>query len=356
MCVMVFGAATAARPGVGARSAVKNQLEARLAREWQQRGPLAWALLPFACVFGTIAAARRAAFSFGWLKSVRIGVPVVVIGNVTVGGTGKTPTVIALVEALRAAGFQPGVVSRGYGARIDRPTAVTPASSPEEAGDEPLLIARRTGAPVWVCPDRVAAAQALCAAHRDVDVIVSDDGLQHYRLARDAELVVFDHRLGGNGFLLPAGPLREPLSRERDATLINNPYERTLPPWPNTFALQLTPGDAWHLGNPALRRPLAQFGGERVLAAAGIGAPERFFATLRAAGLTPDTRALPDHYAFRRNPFADVDADAILITEKDAVKLGAWHDARIWVVPVEAALDHRLIELVVEKVRGRSPA
>ncbi|MFM0603793.1 tetraacyldisaccharide 4'-kinase [Paraburkholderia sediminicola] len=337
-------------------SELNNRLEARLAREWQQRGPFAWALTPFACVFGAIAAARRAAFSFGWLKSVRVGVPVVVVGNVTVGGTGKTPTVIALVEALRAAGFKPGVVSRGYGARVKGPTPIFSTSAAGVGGDEPLLIARRTGAPVWVCPDRVAAAQALCAAHREVDVIVSDDGLQHYRLVRDAELVVFDHRLGGNGFLLPAGPLREPLSRHRDATLINDPYSRSLPAWPNTFALQLAPADAWHLDNPGLRRPLAQFSGDRVLAAAGIGAPERFFATLRAAGLTPATRALPDHYAFERNPFTDVDADAILITEKDAVKLGSWRDARIWVVPVEAALDHRLIALVVEKVRGRSPA
>ncbi|MDE1183110.1 tetraacyldisaccharide 4'-kinase [Paraburkholderia sp.] len=337
-------------------SELKHTVEARLTREWQQRGPVAWALTPLACVFGMIAAARRAAFSLGWLKSVRIDVPVVVVGNVTVGGTGKTPTVIALVEGLREAGFTPGVVSRGYGARVNTPTPVTATSAASVGGDEPLLIARRTGAPVYVCPDRVAAAQALRAAHREVDVIVSDDGLQHYRLERDAELVVFDHRLGGNGFLLPAGPLREPLSRHRDATLINSPYERTLPPWPNTFALELAPGDAWHLDNPKLRRPLSHFSGERVLAAAGIGAPERFFATVRAAGITPQTRALPDHYAYSANPFTDIDVDTILITEKDAVKLGSWHDARIWVVPVEAALDHRLIALVVEKVRGRSPA
>jgi tetraacyldisaccharide 4'-kinase len=346
----------AARAGVFLMSGLKARIEARLAQEWQQRGRLAWALTPFACIFGAIAAARRAVFALDWIRRVRIPVPVVVVGNVTVGGTGKTPTVIALVDALRSAGFTPGVVSRGYGAKIRQPTPVTPDSSPATAGDEPLLIARRTGAPVWVCPDRVAAAQALCAAHTDVDVIVSDDGLQHYRLMRDFELVVFDHRLGGNGFLLPAGPLREPLSRHRDATLINNPYERALPPWPDTFALTLAPGDAWHLDNPNRRRPLAQFSGERVLAAAGIGAPERFFATLRAAGLSPATRALPDHYAFATNPFVDADADAILITEKDAVKLGSWHDPRIWVVPVEAALDHRLIALVVEKVRGRSPA
>src|ERR1700761_2856478 len=202
-------------------SEFNHRLEARLAREWQQRGPFAWALSPLACVFGAVAAARRAAFSLGWLKSVRVGVPVVVVGNVTVGGTGKTPTVIALVEALRAAGFNPGVVSRGYGARVKTPTRVTSTSAASVGGDEPLLIARRTGAPVWVCPDRVAAAQALCAAHREVDVIVSDDGLQHYRLAPDAELVVFDHRLGGDRFLLPAGPLREPLSGRRDATLIH---------------------------------------------------------------------------------------------------------------------------------------
>ncbi|MBN3858807.1 tetraacyldisaccharide 4'-kinase [Paraburkholderia sp. Ac-20340] len=346
----------------------KTRAEAGLTRAWQQRGPLAWALSPLAAVFAAISGARRAAFAAGWLKSVRVGVPVVVVGNVTVGGTGKTPTVIALVEALRAAGYAPGVVSRGYGAKIERPTPVTASTPASNCGDEPLLIARRTGVPVWVSPDRVAAVQALCAAHRDVDVIVSDDGLQHYRLQRDVELVVFDHRLGGNGFLLPAGPLREPLSRHRDATLVNNPFARALPDWPNTFALKLEPGEAWHLANPSLRRPLAQFGGvvngpagaqqapQRLVAAAGIGSPERFFATLRAAGLAPQTLPLPDHYDYATNPFSEIDADAILVTEKDAVKLGAWNDARIWVVPVEAALDHRLITLVVEKLRGRPSA
>ncbi|RQH09929.1 tetraacyldisaccharide 4'-kinase [Paraburkholderia dinghuensis] len=343
-------------------SGLASRIESRLAHEWQRRGPLAWALTPIAAVFAAVSAARRAAYSRGWLKTVRVSVPVVVVGNVTVGGTGKTPTVIALVEGLRAAGFTPGVVSRGYGAKVERPTPVTSATPARLAGDEPLLIARRTGAPVWVSPDRVAAAQALCAAHSDVDVIVSDDGLQHYRLVRDVELVVFDHRLGGNGFLLPAGPLREPLSRRRDATLINNPFERRLPPWPNTFALKLEPGDAWHLANPGLRRPLAQFATEpgqreqRLVAAAGIGSPERFFATLRGAGLAPQTLPLPDHYAFTTSPFADIKADAILVTEKDAVKLGTLNDARIWVVPVEAALDHRLITLVVEKLRGRPSA
>ena len=332
------------------------RLEAYVARQWQRRGIFAIACIPLACVFSAVAALRRVAFSLGWRERVHVGVPVVIVGNLTVGGTGKTPTVIALVDALRSAGFTPGVVSRGYGAKLRRPRAVTSASRPDEAGDEPLLIARRTGAPVWVCPDRVAAAHALVAAHRDVDVIVSDDGLQHYRLARDIEIVVFDQRLAGNGLPLPAGPLREPLSRRRDATLVNDPFNRTLPPWPDTFALAIAPGDAWHLADPALRRPVSQFAGERVLAAAGIGSPERFFATLRAAGLAPETLALPDHYAFRDDPFAHTRADIILITEKDAVKLRSRHDARIWVVPVEATLPGRLIALVVEKLRGRSPA
>jgi tetraacyldisaccharide 4'-kinase len=337
-------------------SELKQSIERFFAREWRRRGWVAWSLTPLACVFGLIAATRRAGFALGVIKRIEVGVPVVIVGNVTVGGTGKTPTVIALVEALRAAGFQPGVVSRGYGAKIKEPTSVTSAHSPAQVGDEPLLIARRTRAPVVVSPDRVAAAQALVRTHPGVDVIVSDDGLQHYRLARTFELVVFDDRLGGNGFLLPAGPLREPMSRERDATLVNSPYERTLPPWPNTFSLDLEPGEAWRLDNPAMRRPLADFAGERIVAGAGIGSPERFFASLRAAGLTPATRAFPDHHDYRDNPFADVDADSILITEKDAVKFGAWRDARIWVVPVQAVLSPRLIALVVEKIRGRTPA
>ena len=327
-----------------------------LSRVWQKRGWLAWGLWPFSLVFGAVAAARRASFQGGLRKIERVGVPVVVVGNVTVGGTGKTPTVIALARALREAGFHPGVVSRGYGVKVGEPREVLPTSTATEVGDEPLLIARRSGAPVVIHPDRVAAARALRQMHPEVDAIISDDGLQHYRLGRDAEIVVFDHRLGGNGFLLPAGPLRELLSRRRDATLVNNPYDRALPPWPNTFSLSLQPGEAWHVANPALRRPLAQFTRQRVLAAAGIGAPERFFATLRAQGIVPATRALPDHYRFETNPFGDDDAEAVLITEKDAVKCTAWRDDRLWAVPVEAVLDPRLIALVVEKLRGRTPA
>lgn len=333
----------------------KLHLEHFLWREWQRRGLFAWSLLPLSLVFGIVTAVRYASFAFGLRRVESLTVPVIIVGNVTLGGTGKTPTVIALIEGLRQAGFHPGVIARGYGAQIKAPCAVTAQSAATAVGDEPLLIAQRTGAPVWVCPDRVAAARALCTQHPDVDLIISDDGLQHYRLARTVELVVFDHRLGGNGFLLPAGPLREPLLRRRDATLINCSSPYTLPNSPNTFALKLTASTAWHLEHPAVRRPLSQFIGKRILAAAGIGAPERFFSTLRAQGLTlTATRALPDHFAYETNPFVDACAEIILITEKDAVKCQNWRDARLWVVPAETTLDARLLTLITEKVRGHS--
>lgn len=355
-----FATGRRALPGRATRrqSLMRARLERWIGREWQRRGWLAWLLLPLAAVFGAIAAGRRLGFRLGWLARHSAGIPVVVVGNVTVGGTGKTPTVIALVEALRDAGFTPGVISRGYGGTgsAGAPLAVDERTDARQAGDEPALIARRTGVPVYVCRDRVAAAAALRRDHPLVDVLVSDDGLQHYRLARDVEIVVFDQRLGGNGFLLPAGPLREPLRRRRDATLINDPFGDSLPPWPDTSRLRLAPEAAWRIDAPAERRALSDFASQDVLAAAGIGAPERFFAMLRAAGIRPRTRAFPDHHAFGHDAFAADPAEAILVTEKDAVKCGGWHDGRLWAVPVRGVLDPRLIALVVEKVRGRSPA
>ncbi|MDE2610416.1 MAG: tetraacyldisaccharide 4'-kinase, partial [Burkholderiales bacterium] len=183
-------------------------LAVHVAAQWQARGALAWCLWPLSQVFGGVAALRRVAYARGWLASHRLPVPVVVVGNLTVGGTGKTPTVIALAAALREAGFTPGVLSRGYGARLTEPREVGEKTAAHEVGDEPLLIARRSGVPVWVCPDRVRAGRALLAAHPACDVLVCDDGLQHYALQRDVEIAVFDRRLAGNGFLLPAGPLR----------------------------------------------------------------------------------------------------------------------------------------------------
>ncbi|MEO6354770.1 MAG: tetraacyldisaccharide 4'-kinase, partial [Burkholderiaceae bacterium] len=189
---------------------VASILESTLSRAWLRRGLLACALWPLSRLFGTLLALRRALYRCGWLAAVRLPVPVIIVGNVFVGGTGKTPLTIWLVEALRRAGRAPGVISRGYGASTTTPRLVLPDATPQQVGDEPLLIARRAQCPVVVGRDRVAAAKALLAAHPELDCIVSDDGLQHYRLARDVEIVLFDGRGAGNGWLLPAGPLREP--------------------------------------------------------------------------------------------------------------------------------------------------
>jgi len=200
-----------------------SSLESTLTRAWLRRGPLACALWPLSRLFRALAAARAGLYRTGVFKAVRLPVPVVVVGNIFIGGTGKTPLTIWLVEALRAAGFTPGVISRGHGGKGEGAHEVTPASSAQQAGDEPLLIARRTGCPVMVGRARAEAGRALLAAHPEVDVLVADDGLQHYALGRDVEIVLFDGRGVGNGWLLPAGPLREPPSRRRDFTVVNAP-------------------------------------------------------------------------------------------------------------------------------------
>ncbi|MGY8526144.1 tetraacyldisaccharide 4'-kinase [Paracidovorax citrulli] len=343
--------------------APRHALTDFVTRQWQRRGWFAWLMLPFSWLFGAIAALRRLAYRRGWLASTRLPMPVVVVGNVTVGGTGKTPAVIALAHALAAVGLRPGVVSRGYGATLQRPRRVQPTARADEVGDEPLLIARSTNAPVWVYPDRALCAQAMLVSHPGINVLLLDDGLQHYKLQRDFEIVLFDGRMGGNGWLLPAGPLREPLSRRRDATLINDPFFRPSLEQPDVFGMRLELDEAWQLADPSLVRPVSTFAGRKVLAAAGIGNPGRFFASLREAGLTIDTLPLPDHYDFAQNPFighaAAEAAEVILITEKDAVKceqLPAPLDPRIWVVPTLPVIDQGLIEKIRRTVVARCQA
>lgn len=315
-------------------------------RHWQRNGWLARLLQPFAALTGWHVERRRAQYRAGRRAVYRAPVPVVVIGNIYVGGTGKTPVAIATVEALRASGWTPGVVSRGYGARVGpQPRVGQGELAPSDFGDEPALIARITGAPVAVHPRRALAVQALLARHPEVDVIVSDDGLQHLALARDIEIVVQDERGVGNGRLLPAGPLREPASRLESVDVIITNRAPGTPPahhagGPRRADMWLQPGDARHLSSDA-RRPLADFADAAlfpsVAAAAGIGNPQRYFATLRAAGLRPDPcLALPDHYDYRRSPFESVSAGAILITSKDAIKCRGLNDPRLWEVPVEA--------------------
>jgi tetraacyldisaccharide 4'-kinase len=349
-----------------------SSLESTLTRAWLRRGPLALALWPVSLLFRALAALRVLLFRAGILKSERLPVPVIVVGNIFIGGTGKTPLTIWLVEQLRAAGLTPGVISRGHGGNSGEsgeggPREVLPDSRAADVGDEPLLIAHRGACPVVVGRRRAQAGRYLLERHPDVNVLVTDDGLQHYALQRDVELVLFDGRGVGNGWLLPAGPLREPPSRRRDFTVINTPE---LTPalaaavGGQPYRMQLAGAHAEQLMDPRRRLPLlelaATMAGKRIVAAAGIGNPGRFFTMLKAAGLRIHELALPDHHDFRDDPFRGLDAELILITEKDAVKCRQLehlnNDPRLWVVPVTAQIDAALAAQIVEKCRGRPTA
>jgi tetraacyldisaccharide 4'-kinase len=316
----------------------------RLPALWQSDGPLQWALRPLSWLYGALVALRRWGYSTGLLKSHRLDVPVIVVGNRIAGGAGKTPALMALLERLRAAGRRPGVVSRGYGRHQQACRAVLPGATAGQVGDEPLLIQRRCGVPVWVGADRVAAARALRAAHPEVDLLVCDDGLQHLRLARDIEIVVFDERGAGNGALLPAGPLREPLSTRSGAAAIvlyNAPAPTT--PLPGHVAQRRLQGavalPGWWAGEPATPQALAALQARPVLAAAGLAWPQRFFAALRAAGLQVQELPLPDHFDHATLMWP-AHARDVIVTEKDAVKLDPARMARerpgttVWVAPL----------------------
>lgn len=281
--------------------------------------------------------------------------PVVVVGNLVVGGAGKTPTVIALVQALRAAGHRPGVLSRGYGRQGKQILEVRADSHPGNVGDEPLLIHRRTGVPVWVGAERLAAARALCTAHPGVDVLVSDDGLQHHALARVAELVVFDDRGVGNGLVLPAGPLRQPVpARLRSGALVLYTGTRVSTALPGAVARRALgrawPLAAWWQGAAEKARPLGTLRGSTVLAAAGLADPEKFFVMLEAAGLVLERLPLSDHANFDPLPWPDNLAQDVLVTEKDAVKLQPDRRGteRVWVVPLDFTLPEELVRTLTE--------
>ncbi len=311
-----------------------------------------------AAIYGALTALRRTAYRRGWARSRHAVVPVLVVGNIVAGGSGKTPLVIALVERLRAAGWKPGVASRGHG-RQDAATArwVEASSSANQVGDEPLLIARRTGATVRVDRDRVAAAQALAAA--GCDVVVCDDGLQHYRLARDIEIEVQDaRRRYGNGRLLPAGPLREPVERAADcafrvlnlgvASADDTQARAGFGEWP----MSLRPLFAVPLGG-GRAQPLSAFVGQRVHAVAAIGDPERFFSMLRAMGIGVVPHAFPDHHAYVPGDFSFGSPLPILMTEKDAVKCTAFADARMHAVPVDAQLPESFWVALLDRLPAR---
>lgn len=313
----------------------------RLQQAWLSRGPLACALLPVAAVYGVLMGLRRLLIRAGALPPHPLPVPVVVVGNLIAGGAGKTPTVMALVAMLRRRGWRPGIVSRGHGRAGDQVLEVCNDTPSAQSGDEPRLLHMRLGAPVVVGRDRVAAARELLRRHPEIDLIVSDDGLQHHRLPRDAQVLVFDERGSGNGWLLPAGPLREPMPARvppRSVVLYNAPAPSTsLPGHIARRALRgLVSLRGWWAGAPPSPHALQSLAGREVLACAGTAHPARFFDMLRALGLSLRPLPLADHHDFATLPWP-AGTDDVIVTEKDAVKLDADRvgATRVWVAPLD---------------------
>jgi tetraacyldisaccharide 4'-kinase len=320
-------------------------LARQLEHAWYEDGRTPWWTRPLAWLYGGVTGLRRVFYRRGWLRSVRLPVPVVVIGNITVGGTGKTPLVIAVARALRERGLVPGVVSRGYGGRQREPVLLGNEPNPLQVGDEPCLI-RAHGIPVAVGRNRPAAATLLVGA--GCDVIIADDGLQHYRLARDVEVCVIDAVRGfGNGRLLPAGPLREPLMRLVTADMrVCNGGERT-----GAYPMQLRGGEACSLTDDG-RQSLVAFTGQAVHAVAAIGHPARFFDSLRAYGILPIEHAFPDHHAFVPADFQFADELPVLMTDKDAIKCRRFARPGWWRVPVHAELPAEFFDALAGRVRA----
>ncbi len=365
---------------------------------WQSRRGVALLLYPFSLLFRWLVWLRRLGFRYGILYSTNASVPVVVVGNLSVGGAGKTPLVISLVEQLQQRGWHPGVVSRGYGGSEVAPTLVTAASDYTDVGDEALMLSRRTGVPVAVSAKRVAAVELLTTG-QSCNVIVSDDGLQHYALGRQLEICVIDIDAGlGNGWCLPAGPLREPPSRLREVDLIvysgtahkvnvNQGVRKTIANLlgqstdaycgavsdstlgstsgssvdsqsdrshtaPIQAAYTLRVECVVNLQTPSLRKSLADFSDAQVHAVAAIGRPDKFFRQLRAAGLDIVEHAFADHHAFQESDLVFNDGLDVLMTEKDSVKCEAWAQRNFWTVNVAAELDSGIVDAVIDRLTG----
>ncbi len=320
---------------------MKKTLARWLVDVWYKDPFIGVFLMPLGFLFSDIVKFRKFLYRFGLLKTHTLPVPVIVIGNITVGGTGKTPLLIWLAQLLKEQGFKPGIISRGYGGQAEHwPQWVEQNSTAAQVGDEALLIARQTACPMAVGPLRVEAARLLLR-HADCDVILSDDGLQHYALNRDIEIAVIDgERRFGNSYCLPAGPLREPIERLQSVDLIVVNGEKSED---NEYTMHMTGTIAINLLT-GQHKPLLEFKALRCHALAGIGNPERFFKLLEMAGLTCQTHSFPDHYKFQA---ADISfprfnqemPEPVFMTEKDAVKCMAFADSAHWYVPVTANLE-----------------
>ncbi len=319
---------------------------------WYERGTPPWWLVPLSLTYGAVTGSRRFLYAHHLRRATRLSCPVVVVGNLSVGGTGKTPLVCWLVAHLIERGYRPGVVTRGYSGSARNVRQVSATDDPDIVGDESVLLARRIGAPVAIGRDRPAAAQLLVGA--GCNVIVSDDGLQHYAMARDCEVVVIDgDRRFGNGWLLPGGPLREAPGRMRvaDAIVVNGGR----PMLAGALSMRLEAKHAVALRGGAVR-PLRAFAGESIHAVAGIGNPDRFFNMLRARGIEVSGRPLADHARLTRHDIEFGDDKSVLMTEKDAVKCGAFAGEQHWYVPVAACFDDAeskgLLEIVIQRIEN----
>ena len=335
---------------------------------WERRGPTSLILWPLSWLYGAVLRLRKLIQETGLIKHRPAPVPVIIVGNIRVGGTGKTPIVIALAERLSQLGWRPGIISRGYGSSSQTaPLQVSSNSDPALVGDEPVLIAKLTHDqfPIWVFPKRQRSIRALLKQDPNVNVIISDDGLQHTGLARwpareggrDIEFVVRDGRGEGNRFLLPAGPLREPATRERDATLFTAPQKNSGGRsgahdeyflGRRAFSLIGNLGKPYQLINPSNTQTFAEiadaFLPNKITAVAALGNPQRFFDDLLKQGIAGKTIPLPDHASYTSEFFNGINAQCILITEKDAVKCSGITDERIWVVPMSLTLPDSLAE------------
>ncbi len=321
-------------------------------RAWQHKSVFFYlVLVPISYLFTAIVALRYLAYKAGLLSSVSLPVPVIVVGNINMGGSGKTPVVIWLVEQLKKQGYTPGVISRGYGVNHLQPTAVNQTSLASQVGDEPLLIARRADCPVWVGKNRVAAGQALLKAHPACDVIISDDGLQHYRLQRSVEIVVVDHESVGHQYGLPAGPLREPRQRLTQVDVVINHSQQ---PIENAYEMQLSGQTFYNLADSTKSVTADFFSKKQLKAIAGIGKPARFFKSLSELGLTVEGIGFEDHHQFTEQELDAIQCEALLMTEKDAVKCQPFAKSHYWVLPIEAKIDDTLLPMLLSKLKTAS--
>ena len=326
---------------------------------WRKKNALFYCvLIPLSWLFGLITAVMRWAYKKQLLKSYALPVPVIVVGNINMGGSGKTPVVIWLVEQFKRQGYIPAVISRGYGGTATRPTDVLATSNPVEVGDEPVLIASRCNCPVMIGADRLQTGLELLKAYPECNVIISDDGLQHYRLKRDVEIIVVDTQGFQHKHLLPAGQLREPLSRLNtvDAIIKNTVLSQDLESdhhlntLPNSFSMQLIGDQFYNLADPSLKASAQDFKRKTIQAFAGIGKPQRFFEHLQKLGMTFSGSSFDDHHTYSQQDIAKFNCEILIMTEKDAVKCKPYALPNHWVLPVDANIEASLMTLMLAKI------